>query len=251
MSARRSLPLCAYDDEPRDGFDVPVYNRAGHVIGYRQSLRTLRRLHRLGGEFTYPPDLELKPFRQPITPGADANLRLLLQCAGVFCEGGPDWAWAPLEQAYQRFRLETASSADWPFYEQLFQTVLPDEFLGADITSRCLRRDGLRVEAYGMTYEIRDRTRYVAVCVDGENRYIPQGAGWAWHEALLDGRRRWRRGALYPIAATPELMSALAERSFGTLDVRICGELAMLPTGFREHPDQDWTVSPRYFAGGR
>ena len=237
MRAPRSLPLCAYEDEPRDGFDVPVYNRAGRVIGYRQSVRILRTLD---VECVYPPDLELRPFRQPITPGAEEELRLLLLCAGVFCNGRPDWAWAPLEQAYHRFRLETAQTADWAFFEQLLQTVLPEEFLGADVTARSLRRDGLRVEAYGLTYEIRDRTRYVAVRIDGENRHIPQGAGWAWDEALADGRKRCRDGALYPIAATPALINALAVFGFGKLEIRVCGELAVLWDEFRKHEDEFW-----------
>ena len=242
MRAPRSLPLCAYVDEPRDGFDVPVYNRAGRVIGYRQSLCTLRTLN---VECVYSPDLELRPFRQPIAPGAEENLRLLLLCAGVFSDGRPDWAWAPLEQAHRRFRLETAQTADWAFFEQLFETVLPDEFQGADVTARSLRRDGLRVEAYGLTYEIRDRTRYVAVRVDAENRHIPQGVGWAWDEALADGRERWRDGPLYPVAATPALLSALAVYGFGNLEVRVCGELAVLWDGVRKHEDEYWSYLPR------
>ena len=34
MSAPRPLPPFGHADEPADGFDVQVYNRADQVIGY-------------------------------------------------------------------------------------------------------------------------------------------------------------------------------------------------------------------------
>ena len=100
--ARLPLPPDAHADEPGDGFDIPVYNRAGEIIGYRQNLQALR-----VSDIESPPRLGVKfrPFREPIGGGAEENLRLLLACAGVFYDGRPDWAWAPLEQAHQVFRI--------------------------------------------------------------------------------------------------------------------------------------------------
>ena len=40
--APRPLPPYAHAAEPGDGFDVPVYNRAGEIIGYRQSVQAIR-----------------------------------------------------------------------------------------------------------------------------------------------------------------------------------------------------------------
>ena len=86
MNAPRPLPPCSLLDNRRDGVDVPVYNRAGKVIGYRQSLQTFRALN---GEVEQARHLIVRPFRQPITPEAEANLRLLLMRAGVFSDGRP------------------------------------------------------------------------------------------------------------------------------------------------------------------
>ena len=235
MNASRPLPPCSLLDNRRDGVDVPVYNRAGKVIGYRQSLQTFRALN---GEVEQARHLIVRPFRQPITPGAEANLRLLLMRAGVFSDGRPDWAWAPLEQAHRRFRPGTARGADRSLLGELVETVLPDEFLGADITGCYLHRDGLRVEAYGTAYEIRDRIRYVAIGIDDQNCHIPQGAGWAWDEALADGHRRGPRESLYPSAATPGLMRALADEGFGRLDVYVSGHLAMLWDECQEYEEE-------------
>ena len=212
MSAPRPLPPArAHADEPGDGFDVPVYNRADQVIGYRQSLQTLRALER---GIRAP----AAPRRAPV-PRADrsrrrSELRLLLMRAGVFSDGRPEWAWAPLEQAHRHFGISAAGRYRWSLYEELIETVLPDEFLGVDVSGRTLRSDGLRVRAYGMTYEIRDRFRYVAFHLDERNSHIAQGAGWTPEEALADGRRRWRGRSLDATAATPGLIRALAEHGF-------------------------------------
>ena len=98
MSAPRPLPPLGHMDEPGDGFDVPVY---------RQSLQTLRALN---VEFAQTLHLDVRPFREPIAPGAEANLRLLLMRAGVFSDGRPDWAWAPLEQAHRHFGIGAAGA---------------------------------------------------------------------------------------------------------------------------------------------
>ena len=66
----------------------------------------------------------------------------------------------------------------WSLYEELIETVLPDEFLGVDVSGRTLWRDGLRVRAYNMSYQIRDRFRYVAFRLDDRNSHIAEGAGW-------------------------------------------------------------------------
>ena len=77
--APRPLPPYAHAAEPGDGFDVPVYNRAGEIIGYRQSVQALRTSNIVSAPRL---DIEVRPFRQPISRGAEANLRLLLMRAG-------------------------------------------------------------------------------------------------------------------------------------------------------------------------
>ena len=237
MSAPRPLPPAAHADERGDGFDVEVCNRAGQVIGYRQSLQTLRALD---VELEHPLHLDVRPFRQPIAPGAEANLRLLLMRTGVFRDRRPDWAWAPLEQADGHFGIGAVGCYRWSHYEELIETVLPDEFLGVDVSGRTLRSDGLRVRAYGMTYEIRDRFRYVAFHLDERNSHIAQGAGWTPEEALADGRRRWRGRSLDATAATPGLMRALAEHGFGSLGICVSGGLAMLWDEVGKYDDEYW-----------
>ena len=237
MSAPRPLPPLGHMDEPGDGFDVPVYNRADQVIGYRQSLQTLRALN---VEFAQTLHLDVRPFREPIAPGAEANLRLLLMRAGVFSDGRPEWAWAPLEQAHRHFGIGAAGRYRWSLYEELIETVLPDEFLGVDVSGRTLWLDGLRVRAYNMTYQIRDRFRYVAFRLDDRNRHIAEGAGWTSEAALADGRRRWRGGSLDATVATPGLMRRLAEHGLGSLGICVSGGLAMLWEEGRKYEDEYW-----------
>ena len=145
------LPPDAHAGEPGDDFDIRVYNRAGEIIGYRQNAQILRASNiesplRLGVKF--------RPFRQPIAPGAEENLRLLLACAGRFHDGQPDWAWAPLEQAHRIFGVSAPRRTIPPDFEELVSTVLPDEFMGVHVSGRHLRRDRLSVRAFGMTYKI-------------------------------------------------------------------------------------------------
>ncbi len=182
------LPPDAHADEPGDGFDIPVYNRAGEIIGYRQNAQILH-----ASNIESPPRLGVKfrPFRQPIAPGADANLRLLLARAGVSGDGRPDWAWAPLEQVNRHFGVGAPRRTGPPDFDELVSTVLSDEFIGADVTGRHMSRDGLTVSAFGMTDEIRDRFRYVAFRVDEESSsHFAEGAGWTREAALADARRR-------------------------------------------------------------
>ena len=235
--APRPLPPDAHAAEPGDGFDVPVYNRAGEIIGYRQNLQALR-----VSDIESAPrlDIEPRPFRQPIGAGADANLRLLLARAGVFRDGRPEWAWAPLEQAAHHFRIGATRRTGPPDFDELVATVLPDEFTGVDVTGRRLSREALRVSAFGMTYEIRDRFRFVAFRLYETNRHIALGAGWTREAALADARRRWPRGQIEATIATPGLLRALGEHGFGSLGICVCGFLAMRWEEVSEYQDEFW-----------
>ena len=82
----------------------------------------------------------------------------------------------------------------------MVDAVLPDGFIGVDVTGRHLHRDGLSVNAFGMTYKICDRFRYVAFRLDeGTSSYVAEGAGWNREAALNDAR--CRRGIAGPILA--------------------------------------------------
>ena len=236
--APRPLPPYAHAAEPGDGFDVPVYNRAGEIIGYRQSVQALRTSNIVSAPRL---DLDVRPFRQPIAPGAEANLRLLLARAGLFRDGRPDWAWAPLEQAHRLFRIGAPRGTGPPDFDELVDTVLPREFLGVDVSGRHLQRDGLRVSAFGMTYEIRDRFRYVAFHLDeATSSHIALGAGWTREDALADAGRRRRRGQIEATVATPGLLRTLGEHGFGHLGICVSGWLAMLWDEVREYEDEHW-----------
>ena len=67
ISVPRPLPPACYADEPGDGFDIPVYNRAYRVIGYRQSVRTLRDL---GADVVMPMHLDIRAFPPADHPGS-------------------------------------------------------------------------------------------------------------------------------------------------------------------------------------
>ena len=236
--APRPLPPYAHAAEPGDGFDVPVYNRAGEIIGYRQSVQALRTSNIVSAPRL---DIEVRPFRQPISRGAEANLRLLLMRAGAFRDGRPDWAWAPLEQAAHHFRIGAPRRTSPPFFDELVDTVLPDEFIGVDVTGRHLNHDGLRVSAFGMVYEIRDRFRSVAFRLDeATSSHIALGAGWTREDALADARRRQRRERIEATVATPGLLRALGEHGFGHLGICVSGFFAMLWEEVREYEDEYW-----------
>ena len=236
--APRPLPPDAHADEPGDGFDVPVYNRAGEIIAYRQSLQVLRRS---SVECVPRLDLEFRPFRQPIGAGAEVNLRLLLARAGIVGDGRPDWAWAPLEQAHRHFGVGAKQNRQrGAIFDELVDTILPDEFIGADVSGRHLFREGLRVSAFRMTYEIRDRFRFVAFRLDNRNRHIALGAGWTQQDALDDARRQWERERIDATIATPGLLRALGEHGFGHINICVSGFLAMLWDEVGEYEDEHW-----------
>ena len=239
--APRPLPPDAHANEAGDRFDVPVYNRAGEIIAYRQPLQALRtssveRAPRLG--------LEFRPFRQPISDGAEANLRLLLARVGIVGDGRPDWAWAPLEQGHRHFGIGAEQNRQrTALFDELVDTVLPDEFVGVDVSGRHLHGEGLRVSAFGMSYEIRDRFRFVAFRLDNKNRHIALGAGWTQQSAVDDGRRRWDGEHLERIdatIATPGLLRTLGEHGFGHIGICVSGFLAMLWHEVGEYEDEFW-----------
>ena len=232
------LPPYAHAADPGDGFDIPVYNRAGEIIGYRQNLQALR-----VSDIESSPRLgvEPRPFREPIGAGAEKNLRLLLARAGVFRDGGPDWAWAPLEQAAHHFRIGALRRTGPPDFDELVDIVLPDEFMGVDVSGRHLNHDGLRVSAFGMTYEIRDRFRWVAFRLDEvTSKHIAISAGWTREAALADARRRCRDAKIEAVIATPGLLRTLGEHGFGHMGICICGFFAMLWDEVNEHEDEFW-----------
>ena len=238
--APRPLPPDAHADEPGDGFDVPVYNRAGEIIAYRQSLQALRTSN---VEPVPRLSLECRPFRQPIGAGAEVNLRLLLARAGIVGDGRPDWAWAPLEQANHLFGIGAPRRSYSPFFDELVDTILPPEFFGVKVSGRHLFREGLRVSAFGKTYEIRDRFRFVAFRLNEKNRHIALGAGWTQEEALDDARQRWDYEHLERIdaaVATPGLLRALGEHGFGHINICVSGFLAMLWNEVQEYEDEYW-----------
>ncbi len=233
------LPPYAHAADPGDGFDIPVYNRAGEIIGYRQNLQALR-----VSDIESSPRLgvEPRPFREPIGAGAEKNLRLLLTRAGVFRDGGPDWAWAPLEQAAHHFRIGALRRTGPPDFDELVSTVLPDEFMGVHLSGRRLRRDCLSVSAFGMTYEIRDRFRYVAFRLDEESSsHIAEGAGWTREDALSDARRHCAGAKIEAVVATPGLLRVLGEHGFGgSLGICVSGFLAMLWDEVNTYEDEFW-----------
>ena len=235
--APRPLPPDAHAGEPGDGFDIPVYNRAGEIIAYRQSLQALRTST---VEPVPRPGLECRPFRQPIGAGAEVNLRLLLARAGIVGDGRPDWAWAPLERANHLFGIGAPRRSYSPFFDELVNTVLPPEFLGIDVSGRHLFREGLCVSAFNMTYEIRDRFRFVAFRLDEKNRHIALGAGWTQQAALDDGRRRWDGEPIDATIATPGLLRTLGEYGFGHINICVSGFLAMLWDEVGEYEDEHW-----------
>ena len=143
-------------------------------------------------------------------------------------------------QAYQRFGRTPPGERDWSLYEELFETVLPDEFLGAKLSGRELHPDCLRVRAYGLTYEIRDRPRYVAFRVDEHNCHVAHGAGWSSAEALADGRRQWPYGDLSTTVATPDLMISTIVQGMDSVSFTVVGELAVSSGERRTYTDEYW-----------
>ena len=238
ISVPRPLPPACYAAERGEGFDIPVYNRANRIIGYRQSVRTLRDL---GADVVMPMHLDIRPFRQPITKGAEDNLHLLLLRSGFSSCGWPNRSSSPMLQAYQRFgRTPPGGEMDWSLYKELFETVLPDEFLGTNLSGRELRPDCLRVRAYGLTYEIRDRPRYIAFRVDEHSSHVAHGAGWSSAEALADGARRWPHSELSTTVATPDLMISIAVRGIESVSFTVVGELAVHSGERRTYTDEYW-----------
>ena len=235
MNAPLPLPPKWHAAERGNGFEVPVFNRAGQTIGFRQSLSMVCALN---ARFARPVQIEVRPFLQPISDEAEVNLQILLMRAGVFRDGRPDWAWAPLEQAYAHFGIGSGNRR-WAYLEETIATVLPVEFTGVTLSGRILYRDGLRVSAYGIAYEIRDRFRYVAFRAGDRYGHVSEGAGWTRATALADARRRCDR-RLDATIATPGLMRALAEHGFGSLEICVAGNLAMLPEEIREYEDEYW-----------
>ena len=205
----------------------------------RQNAQILR-----ASNIASPPRLgvEFRPFRQPIGAGAEDNLRLLLARAGVFRDGRPDWAWAPLEQANRLFGVGAPHRTGPPDFEEMVSTVLTDEFMGVDVTGRHLSRDGLTVSAFGMTYEFRDRFRYVAFRLDEEsNSHIAEGAGWSREAALSDARRRCTDAKIEAVIATTGLLRRLGEHGFvGSLGICVSGFLAMLWGEVNAYEDEFW-----------
>ena len=92
--------------------------------------------------------------------------------------------------------------------------------------------------AYGLTYEFRDRSRYVAYRVSEDNRYVAHSAGWSSAEALADGRWQWPYGDLSTAVATPDFMISTIVQGINSVSFTVVGELAVSSGERRKYTDE-------------